>query len=130
MIDQHTLFEIHRLHAEGLSQRKIAFRLNLSRATVKRHLCHPQIVRKKIQQLLKLLEQYGLDALLIALEKALHYKAFGIDYVKNILFQQSRPLSHQPPVVLKQEALNHIRLTPHALAEYDALVLQRKKEGR
>ena len=87
-------------------------------------------LQKTIQQLLQLLEQYGLDALLIALEKALHYKAFGIDYVKNILFQQSRPLSHQPPVVLKQEALNHIRLTPHALAEYDALVLQSKKEEK
>ena len=46
MIDQHTLFEIHRLHAAGLSQRKIALQLNLSRPTVKRHLCHPQIVRR------------------------------------------------------------------------------------
>ena len=54
MIDQHTLFEIHRMHAEGLSQRKIALQLNLSRATVKRHLCHPQIVRKKIQKPSKL----------------------------------------------------------------------------
>ena len=101
MIDQHTLFEIHRLHAEELSQRKIALRLNLSRATVKRHL----------------LEQYGLDSLVIALEKAIHHHAFGLDYVKNILYQEMRPVSHQPPVVLKQESLNHIRLIPHSLAE-------------
>lgn len=87
-------------------------------------------LQKTIQQLLKLLEQYGLDSLVIALEKAIHHHAFGLDYVKNILYQEMRPVSLQPPVVLKQEALNHIRLTPHSLAEYDALVLQRKKEER
>ena len=87
-------------------------------------------LQKTIQQLLKLLEQYSLDSLVIALEKAIYYHAFGLDYVKNILYQEMRPISHQPPVVLKQEALNHIRLTTHSLAEYDALVLQRKKEER
>lgn len=85
-------------------------------------------LQKTIKQLLQLLEQYGEGSLLIALEKAVRYKAFGVDYVKNILYQEMTPVSNQPPVVLKQEELNQIRLEPHALAEYDAIVMERNKE--
>ena len=85
-------------------------------------------LQKTVKQLLQLLEQYDLASLLIALEKAVRYKAFGVDYVKNILYQEMTPVSNQPPVVLKQEELNQIRLEPHALAEYDAIVMKRNKE--
>ncbi|NIN92268.1 helix-turn-helix domain-containing protein, partial [bacterium] len=41
MIDQHTIFEIHRLANEGLSIRKIANRVNINRKTVARYLYDP-----------------------------------------------------------------------------------------
>lgn len=46
MIDERTIFEIHRLHNEGMSIRKIAQRLSLSRDSVAKYLLEP--VRKKI----------------------------------------------------------------------------------
>jgi transposase len=45
MITERTIFEIHRLHDEGHSIRKIARTLSLSRDTVAKYLAHPQ--RKK-----------------------------------------------------------------------------------
>lgn len=41
MIDRRTVFEIHRLANEGFSMRQIARNLRLDRATVARHLHHP-----------------------------------------------------------------------------------------
>ena len=41
MIDQRTVFEIHRLSNEGLSIRKIASKINLNRKTVIRYLNDP-----------------------------------------------------------------------------------------
>jgi len=46
MIDERTIFEIHRLHREGLSIRRIAQRLSLSRDSVAKYLVNP--VRQKI----------------------------------------------------------------------------------
>lgn len=46
MIDERTIFEIHRLHMEGLSIRKIGQRLSLSRDSVAKYLDNP--VRQKI----------------------------------------------------------------------------------
>ncbi len=47
MIDERTIFEIHRLHLEGLPVRKIARTLSLSRDTVTKYLANP--VRKKVR---------------------------------------------------------------------------------
>jgi len=45
MIDERTVFEIHRLHHEGRSLRRIARALSLSRDTVAKYLVNPE--RKK-----------------------------------------------------------------------------------
>lgn len=46
MLDKQTIFEVHRLRDEGLSLRKIARKLGISRKAVKRHLDNPGIKKK------------------------------------------------------------------------------------
>lgn len=84
-----------------------------------------QPIQKNISRLLSLKDQYGSPSLLWAIEKAAKLKAFGADYVENILYQEMRPTTQQPPVTLKDDALNRIRLTEPCLAEYDSLALKR-----
>ena len=54
MIDQHCIFEIHRLLNEGLSTRKIAHRVHLNRKTVIRYLNDPNSRRPVIERPSKL----------------------------------------------------------------------------
>ena len=54
MIDRRTVFEIHRLAHEGLSVRKIAAHLGLSRPTVKKYLDNPNPKRPRIIRASKL----------------------------------------------------------------------------
>lgn len=82
-------------------------------------------IQKSICRLLRLKDQYGIASLLWAIEKAAKLKAFGADYVENILYQEMVPTTQHPPVTLKDEALNRIRLTEPCLAEYDSLALKR-----
>jgi len=85
-------------------------------------------LRKSISQLLKLLDEYGIDSLISAIQKAIHYKVYGVDYIKNILYQEKRPISLQPPVVLQNDEFNQIRLQPPSLAEYDAISIKKNRE--
>ena len=55
MLDKLTVFEIHRLHNEGWSLRKIARELNTTKTTVKKYLENPeQIITRKTPQPTKL----------------------------------------------------------------------------
>lgn len=83
-----------------------------------------QPIKKNIARLLSLKDQYGTTSLLYAVRKAMAFKAYGADYVENILYQEMTPNNQHPPVKLKQEALNRIRLRQPALADYDAYVLK------
>ena len=47
MIDQHVVFEIHRLHHEGYSNRKIADLVGIHRDTISRYLKDPNPASKK-----------------------------------------------------------------------------------
>jgi hypothetical protein len=87
-----------------------------------------QPIKKNVERLLRLKDQYGTPSLLAVIEKALHYKAYGADYVENILYQEMTPKNNHQPVKLKQDALNNIRLDEPNLADYDSLVLQRRKQ--
>jgi transposase len=84
-----------------------------------------QPIQKSISRLLCLKDQYGSASLLLAIDKAAKLKAFGTDYVENILYQEMTPTTQHPPVSLKDDALNRIRLTEPCLAEYDSLALKR-----
>lgn len=84
-----------------------------------------QPIKKNVIRLLRLKDEYGLNSLLFAIDKALKHKAYGADYIENILHQEMTPIKNHPPVKLKDEALNQIRLIEPLLAEYDAEIIKR-----
>ncbi|WP_457551972.1 Mu transposase domain-containing protein [Desulfobacula sp.] len=86
-----------------------------------------QPLKKTILRLLVLNDDYGAASLIYALKKALEHKLYGFAYVQNILYQEMISSIQHQPVALKNDDLNKIRLTKPNLAEYDAIVLQRRK---
>ena len=85
-------------------------------------------IKKQIIRLLNLKDQYGIKSLSWAIMKALHHNAHGAEYVENILYQEMIPIAQHPPVQLKNEALNRIRLSEPTLHDYDAYALKRRKQ--
>jgi transposase len=86
-----------------------------------------QPIKKNLAKLLALHDQYGTSDLIQALKRANAHNAYGASYVENILHQGKNPKKIHPPVHLKQEDLNRIRLEEPLLAEYDAYILKRKE---
>ena len=86
-----------------------------------------QPIKKTVDQLLSMNDYYGTAALICALRKALKHKLYGAAYIQNILDQERAPVRTHPPVTLKNEELNDIRLPKPNLAEYDAIAMQRRK---
>jgi transposase len=84
-------------------------------------------LKKNIQRLLALKDDYGSKALCEAIEQAAAHNAIGADYIENILYQQMSPQRIHPPVRLQEDALNKIRLEEPSLAEYDAFIIRKKK---
>jgi transposase len=85
-----------------------------------------QPIKKDLKKLLSLKDAYGSCALIEAIKKASVHNAYGAHYIENILYQEMTPTKHHPPVKVKQETLNRIRLEEPSLAQYDAFVLKRK----
>ncbi|MBW2072942.1 MAG: IS21 family transposase [Deltaproteobacteria bacterium] len=86
-------------------------------------------LKKHVRKLLELKDEYGSCALEEAMKMAASHNAYGAHYIENILYQQMTPQRNHPPVRLKQDELNRIRLEEPALAEYDAFVLKRRKKS-
>jgi transposase len=86
-------------------------------------------LKKNLEKLLALKDEYGPYALIEAIKKASMHHAFGAHYIENILYQEMTPKTQHPPVRLKQEKLNRIRLDEPSLAEYDAFVIKRRKSS-
>ena len=110
--------------------KQVAAFLSLGQAAVdylKALLEAKQPIKKSVLKLLKLKDEYGRASLLYAIQKATSFKAYGADYIENILYQEMTPKHHHQPVKLKDDALNRIRLTHPCLADYDADVLKRRK---
>jgi transposase len=87
-----------------------------------------QPVQKTAAILLTLKDEYGEAALICAVRKAIAHKAYGAEYIRNILHQESTPKKQHPPVKLKNEELNNLRLAAPSLAEYDAYILKRRRD--
>ena len=87
-----------------------------------------QPVQKTAAILLTLKDKYGEEALICAVRKAIAHKAYGAEYIRNILHQESTPKKQHPPVKLKNEELNNLRLAAPSLAEYDAYILKRRRD--
>lgn len=85
-----------------------------------------QPIKKNVSKLLSLKDEYGAASVLYAIRKALKHKAYGSDYIENILYQEMTPRTNHPPVKLKNDAYNRIRLSEPCLAEYDTHVLKKK----
>jgi transposase len=83
---------------------------------------------RQITELLNLIPQYGADAVATALATAEKGRAFGADYVANILRQQLCPRAVQPPVRLRDPLLNELMTDPLSLLEYDAFILSSRKD--
>jgi len=87
-----------------------------------------QPIKKNLKKLLALKEEYGSYGLIEAIKKATLHNAYGAHYIENILYQEMTPKTNHPPVRLKDENLNNICLEKPALAEYDTLVVKRRKK--
>jgi transposase len=85
-----------------------------------------QPIKKNLAQLLALKDRYGAPLLIQALKRALTHSAYGAHYVENILHQEKAPKQVHPPVELKRQDLNRIRLEEPHLSDYDACILKRK----
>ncbi|ETR67891.1 MAG: IstA3 [Candidatus Magnetoglobus multicellularis str. Araruama] len=84
-------------------------------------------VKKSVTRLISLQEEYGKEALISAIKKAKAYKAYGVDYIENILYQEMTPQNNHQPVILKNEDLNQIDLETPMLEDYDQYILERRK---
>jgi transposase len=81
-------------------------------------------VPRQIAELNELVRQYGPEAVAQAIHKAAAARAFGSDYIANILRQQSSPRPVEPPVRLKDPRLNELTTDQLSLLDYDALLLE------
>jgi hypothetical protein len=84
---------------------------------------------RQVRELFELIRDYGPEAVSSAVQKAHAARAFGSDYIANILRQQQTPRQVQPPIRLRQPELNDLATDPLSLAEYDAFILQSRKES-
>jgi len=84
---------------------------------------------RQLTELLELIRQYGPEAVAGAIEKASAARAFGADYVANILRQQQCPRRPQPPLRLRDPLLNDLATDPLSLLAYDAFILDPGKES-
>ncbi len=79
-------------------------------------------------RLLTLKDEYGTSSLIYAIKKAIEFKAYGADYIENILYQEMTPEKKHSPVRLNNEALNRIRLSEPSLEDYDRYITERNKD--
>jgi transposase len=84
---------------------------------------------RQISELLELMRQYGPESVAGAIEKASAARAFGADYIANILHQQQSPRRPQPPLQLRDARLNELVTDPISLLEYDTFILEAGKES-
>jgi len=76
-----------------------------------------------------LFRAYGPEQITAALEKALAARAFGADYVANLVHQIATPREPQPPLQLRDPKLNQLTTDPLSLLGYDAFILKDRKES-
>ncbi len=88
-----------------------------------------QPIRKSVIKMLALRDEYGTSSLIYAIGKAIEFKAYGADYIENILYQEMTPQKTYPPVRLNNDAMNRIRLSEPSLEDYDRYIIEKNKDG-
>lgn len=135
---------VERFEKELLDHRPAARRSRAQRClfTLLRGLCSQETVEsylrgladsdrsllRQLHQLLDLFRAYRPELVAEALEKALAARAFGADYVAHLLHQVESPRLLQPPLQLRDPELNQLATDPLSLLDYDALILDARKE--
>jgi hypothetical protein len=84
---------------------------------------------RQLTELLELIRLYGPPAVAHALTQADAARAFGADYVANLLRQQFSPRPVQPPRRLKDPPLNRLATDPLSLLDYDAFLFPERKDS-
>ncbi|MBC8441689.1 MAG: IS21 family transposase [Deltaproteobacteria bacterium] len=84
-------------------------------------------LKKNISKLLELKDEYGAKSIVEAIRKANRHKAYGADYIENILYQEMTPIRQHSLVRLKNDNLNNIKLPEPNLAEYDSYILKKRR---
>ena len=87
-----------------------------------------QPIKKNVLKMLNLKDEYGTSAVIDAIKKALKHKAYGADYIENIIYQEMTPEKKYIPVNLKDKDMNQIRLEEPCLEAYDRYIIQRSKD--
>ncbi len=88
-----------------------------------------QPLEKAVSRLLELRTRWGKHAVLAAVRTAVRFKAYGVDYIENILHQQANPPSNPSPVILDRQELNDLRLDELDLKSYDAEILEQRRRN-
>ena len=84
---------------------------------------------RQIAELSELVRRYGPPAVAAALQQAQAARAYGADYIANLLRQQQTPREVQPPVQLRDARLNDLATDQLSLLDYDAFILNPEKES-
>jgi len=134
-----------RFEKELLAQRPAALRSQAQQRLLAllRGLCPPEAVEaylrgladaggvltRQLHQLLDLFSAYRPEQVARALQKALAARAFRADYLAHLLRQIQSPREPQPPLQLRNPELNRLTTDPLSLLDYDAFILQARKES-
>jgi len=121
-------------HCSQAQQRLLALLRGLSPpATVEAYLRgladSDRSLLRQLRELLDLFRAYRPEQIAAALEKALAARAFGADYVAHLLHQLESPRPTQPPLELPDPELNQLATDPLSLLDYDAFILDGRKES-
>ncbi|MGH9353650.1 MAG: hypothetical protein ACRD2G_16060, partial [Terriglobia bacterium] len=84
---------------------------------------------RQLRELLDLFRAYRPEQVAAALGKALSARAFGADYVTNLLHQTASRREPQPPLQLRDPELNQLTTDPLSLLDYDTFILKARKES-
>ena len=84
---------------------------------------------RELHELLELFRTYRPEPVAAALEKALAARAFGAHYLAHLLRQLESPRLPQPPLQLRDPELNQLATDPLSLLDYDAFILEARKES-
>jgi transposase len=116
--------------ARSAAQQRLLALLGPAAETYLRHLAEgDRSLPRQINELLELARHYGPAAVTAALAQAQAARAFGADYIANILRQQHSPRPLEPPLKLKDPELNQLATDPLSLLDYDALILTPRRES-
>lgn len=76
-------------------------------------------IKNETCRILEMMKLYDLHSVTTAINKAMDHRAFGADYIENILYQEMTPERKEPPVELKDKELQELKPNPLSLEGYN-----------